>query len=107
MSERRIALCIGNATALFVAMVAFAGCSKAPDAALNPAVVAQPAAAPAAPVAKATTEVPPPKHEERGIAWQQDDVNAAFAVARSEQKPLFLYWGAKWCPPCNQIKATL
>ena len=20
---------------------------------------------------------------------------------------MFLYWGAVWCPPCNQLKATL
>ena len=20
---------------------------------------------------------------------------------------MFVYWGAKWCPPCNQVKATL
>ena len=20
---------------------------------------------------------------------------------------MLLYWGAKWCPPCNQLKATL
>ena len=32
---------------------------------------------------------------------------AAFAKAKSENKPLFLYWGAVWCPPCNQVKATI
>lgn len=34
-------------------------------------------------------------------------VDAAFARARSENKPVFVYWGAKWCPPCNQVQATL
>ncbi|POA97268.1 disulfide isomerase [Chromobacterium sinusclupearum] len=42
-----------------------------------------------------------------GIAWQQGDVPAAFAKARSENKPVFLYWGAVWCPPCNQVKSTI
>ncbi|MGC0153199.1 thioredoxin family protein [Chromobacterium vaccinii] len=42
-----------------------------------------------------------------GIAWQQGDVPAAFARARAENKPVFLYWGAVWCPPCNQVKATI
>jgi len=41
------------------------------------------------------------------IAWFSGDVDSAFARARSEHKPVFLYWGASWCPPCNQVKATL
>jgi thioredoxin-related protein len=48
---------------------------------------------------------------EPGIAWKQvasdADVDAAFAQAKAEGKPVFVYWGAKWCPPCNQVKATL
>lgn len=43
----------------------------------------------------------------REIAWHDGDVDAAFAQARRESKPLFLYWGAVWCPPCNQVKATI
>lgn len=42
-----------------------------------------------------------------GIAWQQGDIDAAFAKAKATNKPLFLYWGAVWCPPCNQVKATI
>lgn len=43
-----------------------------------------------------------------GINWRKDnDVDAAFALAKASNKPLFLYWGAVWCPPCNQVKATI
>jgi thioredoxin-related protein len=45
------------------------------------------------------------------VAWlpagADADVDSTFAQARAERKPLLLYWGAKWCPPCNQLKATL
>ncbi len=38
------------------------------------------------------------------IQWHEGDVESAFALAKQEGKPLFLYWGAVWCPPCHQIK---
>ena len=45
------------------------------------------------------------------IAWtearQVADVDAAFERARQDQKPVFLYWGAAWCPPCAQLQTTV
>jgi len=85
---------------LLTAAALIAGCSKTQDAVPveKPVAVAASAAASSA-------------HAANAIAWQyaanDAEVDAAFAQARAESKPVFVYWGAKWCPPCNQVKATL
>jgi thiol-disulfide isomerase/thioredoxin len=48
-----------------------------------------------------------PSSQHGGIAWHKGDVDSAFAEARAGNRPVFLYWGAEWCPPCNQVKATI
>ncbi|MEI8347859.1 MAG: thioredoxin family protein, partial [Pseudomonadota bacterium] len=42
-----------------------------------------------------------------GIDWHTATVEEAFAKAAKINTPLFLYWGALWCPPCNQIKKVI
>ena len=91
---------------LIAAAALLAACSKSPESPA-PATVTPTAAAPAADAGKAKTAA----HDEAGIAWKNAtndaEVDAAFALAKAESKPVFVYWGAKWCPPCNQVKATL
>jgi thioredoxin-related protein len=44
------------------------------------------------------------------VAWKEPingSVSALFEQARRTNRPVFLYWGAVWCPPCNQVKATV
>lgn len=41
-----------------------------------------------------------------GIGWHHD-AGAAFAAARASARPVLLYWGALWCPPCNRLKAAV
>ncbi len=77
-----------------VAALGLVGCSKAPETAGSAP------SAPASMVAQAHAS----------IDWVKPDgasVEAIFAKAKADKKPIFLYWGAVWCPPCNQIKATV
>jgi thiol-disulfide isomerase/thioredoxin len=43
----------------------------------------------------------------KGIGWFDGSVDEAFALAKETGKPVFLYWGAEWCPPCHAISATI
>ena len=84
-------------SAVAVAVFLLAACGKPEPA----------ASAAAAPIAQAAPAIA----KTTGIAWQRastdSEVDAAFALARGQAKPVFVYWGAAWCPPCNQLKATL
>jgi thiol-disulfide isomerase/thioredoxin len=63
---------------------------------------------PPEPQSTATTLAPAADHHlPPGIDWFKGDVDAAFAAAKTANKPVFLYWGAEWCPPCAQIKTTI
>lgn len=65
---------------------------------------------PPAPQAEPATRDPDAiaKHADApGIAWYEGDVQSAFASAKAQSKPVFLYWGAQWCPPCQQLKSSV
>lgn len=63
-------------------------------------------------VLNACGKVDPPKTvaAPTEVAWVKPvnaDMKPIFDSAKAQNKPLFVYWGAVWCPPCNQVKATV
>lgn len=61
---------------------------------------APPVAAPSAPA----TDVAGPGDD---LPWFEGSVEEAFALAARERRPIFLYWGAVWCPPCHALRSRL
>ena len=64
------------------------------------------------PVESASAESSPSGGDSAGlksddIDWFDGPLDAAFAAAAEAGKPIFLYWGAEWCPPCHAISATV
>ena len=93
-------------SSIFVAL-ACAGCSKTPELPPKPKTAASVSTPSPASLVATVTLSTASEHSDDPIAWRRGDVDAAFAEAKAANKPVFLYWGAAWCPPCNHIKATL
>lgn len=56
--------------------------------------------------------IPSPNHNPHNLAhneqaWFKGSVAEAFATAKIDKKAMFLYWGAVWCPPCNELKSSV
>ena len=41
-----------------------------------------------------------------GIQWHKAGMESALKLAAEKKQPLFVYWGASWCPPCHVVKST-
>ena len=79
--------------------LAASGCHKAADVASAPPAAATITASPAAGAGHSTRPA--------GVDWFEGDVAQAFMAAEQQHKPVFVYFGAVWCPPCQQLKATV
>ena len=76
----------------FLAVAMLVGCTAEPDARQS---------------GDEKTEGQPESVTAKAIPWFDGTVEEAFAAASLTGKPVFLYWGAQWCPPCHELKATI
>lgn len=85
---------------LFITFSLLAGCARDDATPGGPGQTVATQATPAVDLASVHADAP-------GIAWFNGDVDAAFAAAQASNKPVLLYWGAQWCPPCKQLKSAV
>lgn len=89
---------LGRFIATLACISALSACTKSADAPARKSA--------AAAKVSATTAT-----DSSAVAWVRThavaDIDAAFVTARSANKPVFLFWTAAWCPPCNHVKATI
>jgi thiol-disulfide isomerase/thioredoxin len=95
----RIAAMARVLTMVTISAAILTACGRG-DAASTPRAEAKAEQAAAADLASVHADSP-------DIAWFKGDVNAAFASAKASNKPVLLYWGAQWCPPCKQLKSAV
>lgn len=81
---------------MFLAAALLAACGSEQEQAVEATVETLPEAA-------VTASLDPAE----GIDWFDGSVDEAFAAAKESGKPIYLYWGAVWCPPCHAISATV
>ncbi len=55
----------------------------------------------------AAVESPVAPAQATEIAWFTGSVQEAFASAEANHRPVFLFWGAAWCPYCQQLKSSV
>lgn len=92
--------------ALVATMALVPACKQdAPPPSASPAAPANSAVA--APKASASATAAEHAETHLGAPWFDGSIDAAFAQAKKDGTPIFLYWGAIWCPPCNELKAQV
>lgn len=86
------------------AFVLLPACKR--DSPTPPAAQAPPSGAPAAARAPAPSSSALSAHKV-SPPWFDGTPEQAFAKAKKDGALVFLYWGAVWCPPCNELKAQV